>query len=78
GYQVSYADAIRKHCQIPTIAVGLVTRLEQVEEILGNDRSDLVALGRELLRNPYWVINQDGRTRQSELHYPKPYERGRG
>lgn len=78
GYQVSYADAIRKHCQIPTIAVGLVTRLEQVEEILGNDRSDLVALGRELLRNPYWVINQDGRTRQSELPYPTPYERGRG
>jgi len=66
GYQVSYADAIRKHCQIKTIAVGLVTRLEQVEEILGNDRSDLVALGRELLRNPYWVINQDGRTRQSD------------
>jgi len=78
GYQVSYADAIRKHCQVPTIAVGLVTRLEQVEEILGNDRSDLVALGRELLRNPYWVINQDGRTRQVELPYPKPYERGRG
>ena len=78
GYQVSYADAIRKHCQIPTIAVGLVTRLEQVEEILGNDRSDLVALGRELLRNPYWVINQDGRTRQTDLPYPEPYERGRG
>ena len=78
GYQVSYADVIRKHCQIPTIAVGLITRLEQVEEILGNDRSDLVALGRELLRNPYWVINQDGRTRKSDLPYPKPYERGRG
>lgn len=77
GYQVSYADAIRKHCQIPTIAVGLITRLEQVEEILGNDRADLVALGRELLRNPYWVINQDGKTRQADLPYPKPYERGR-
>ncbi len=77
GYQVSYADVIRKYCQIPTIAVGLITRLEQVEEILGNGRSDLVALGRELLRNPYWVINQDGRTRKSDLPYPKPYERGR-
>ena len=78
GYQVSYADAIRKHSGLPTIAVGLITRLEQVEEILGNDRSDLIALGRELLRNPYWVINQDGRTRKSDLPYPKPYERGRG
>lgn len=77
GYQVSYADAIRKHSGLPTIAVGLITRLEQVEEILGNDRSDLIALGRELLRNPYWVINQDGRTRKSDLPYPKPYERGR-
>ncbi len=78
GYQVSYADAIRKHSGLPTIAVGLITRLEQVEEILGNDRSDLIALGRELLRNPYWVINQDGQTRKSDLPYPKPYERGRG
>ena len=78
GYQVSYADAIRKHSGLPTITVGLITRLEQVEEILGNDRSDLIALGRELLRNPYWVINQDGRTRKADLPYPKPYERGRG
>ncbi|MDD2534171.1 MAG: NADPH dehydrogenase NamA [Eubacteriales bacterium] len=77
GYQVSYADMIRKHSGLPTIAVGLITRLEQVEEILGNGRSDLVALGRELLRNPYWVINQDGRIRKADLPYPKPYERGR-
>ncbi len=77
GYQVSYAETIRRLCQVPTIAVGLLMRLEQSEEILGNDRADLVALGRELLRNPYWVINQDGRIRQTDLPYPPQYERAR-
>jgi NADPH2 dehydrogenase len=78
GYQVQFAEAIRNTCHVPTVAVGLITRLEQVEEILGNGRADLVALGRELLRNPYWVINQDGRTRKPDLPYPQPYLRGRG
>ena len=35
----------------------MVTRSEQTGEILNNNRADLVAFGRELLRNPYWVLN---------------------
>lgn len=57
GYQVPFAEAVKKEVQIPTIAVGLITTPELVQEILFNKRADFVALGRELLRNPYWVLD---------------------
>jgi NADPH2 dehydrogenase len=57
GYQIALAEKIRKECGTPTIAVGLITNEEMAEEILQNGRADLVALGRELLRNPYWPVN---------------------
>ncbi|HEX3025849.1 MAG TPA: NADPH dehydrogenase NamA [Clostridia bacterium] len=57
GYQVALAEKIRKQCGIATIAVGLITNEEMAEEILQNGRADLVALGRELLRNPYWPVH---------------------
>lgn len=54
GYQLSFSDEIRKATGIPTIAVGLITDPHQAEEILKSEQADLVALGRELLRNPHW------------------------
>lgn len=57
GYQVPLAEAVRKACGLPVIAVGRIRRVEMVEEILGNQRADLVALGKEQFRNPYWVTH---------------------
>jgi NADPH2 dehydrogenase len=74
GYQVNFAEAIKKDCNIPTIAVGLITKCEQVEEILNNQRADLVALGRELLRNPYWIL-QTAKENDVEIDFPEQYER---
>lgn len=74
GYQIALAETIKQECSIPTIAVGLITHEEMVEEILGNQRADLVALGRELLRNPYWVLEAAQR-HQVEIDFPKPYQR---
>jgi len=54
GYQVPLADSIKKATGIATGAVGLITTPEQAEEIVANGRADLVLLGRELLRDPYW------------------------
>ena len=56
GYQAALSETIRTRCQVPTIAVGLIKTLDVAEEILGNGRADLVALGRELFRNPFWVL----------------------
>lgn len=54
GYQVAYAAAIRREAGIPTQAVGLITGPAQAETILRAEAADLVALGRELLHDPYW------------------------
>jgi len=56
GYQVEFAHEIKQRLGLPVIAVGLITSLDQVEEILAQDKADLVALGRELLRNPFWMF----------------------
>ena len=58
GYQAKFAKEIRQKLKIPTIAVGLITTLEQCEMILGEGSADLVAMGRNLLRNPYFLINR--------------------
>jgi len=55
GYQVKFARAIREKVNIPTIAVGLITTLEQCEMILADGSADLVAMGRNLLRNPLFL-----------------------
>ncbi|MCA1030638.1 NADPH dehydrogenase NamA [Bacillus timonensis] len=54
GYQVGFSEKIKKNAQIATGAVGLITSGLQAEEILRNERADLIFIGRELLRNPYW------------------------
>lgn len=74
GYQIKLAELIKTHCKIPTIAVGLILDVNMVEEILSNKRADLVALGRELLRNPYWVLNT-ARNKQVNIKFPIQYER---
>jgi 2,4-dienoyl-CoA reductase-like NADH-dependent reductase (Old Yellow Enzyme family) len=56
GYQVPFARRIRQEAGIPTGAVGLITEPKQAEEILENGDADLIFLGRELLRDPYWVM----------------------
>ncbi|MES2941020.1 MAG: NADH:flavin oxidoreductase/NADH oxidase [Pseudomonadota bacterium] len=54
GYQVPLARSIRRAAGVPTAAVGLITDAAQAEAILAQGAADLVFLGRELLRDPYW------------------------
>ncbi|TMU86662.1 NADPH dehydrogenase NamA [Bacillus sp. BHET2] len=75
GYQVKLAETIKHRSDIDTGAVGLITTGIQAEEILQNERADLVLLARELLRDPYWprtAANELG----VEIEAPKQYERG--
>ncbi|AAK81164.1 NADPH2 dehydrogenase [Clostridium acetobutylicum] len=74
GYQVKLSEVIKNECNVPTIAVGLICDINMVEEILSNNRADLVALGRELLRNPYFVLSS-ARLKNINIDFPKPYER---
>lgn len=74
GYQVNLADQIRNQAGIATGAVGLITTVVQAEEILGNGCADLIFLGRELLRNPYWVF-EAAKQLGVEIERPKQYGR---
>lgn len=56
GYQVPLARRIRDDAKIATGAVGLITDVEQANDIITGGDADLVIIGRELLRDPYWAI----------------------
>ena len=74
GYQVEFANTVRKKCNIPTIAVGLIENFNQVEDILSNERADLVALGRELLRRPYAPLDM-AYNNNIDIDFPSQYRR---
>ena len=57
NYQVSFSKKIRKEADILTGAVGLITEPYQAEKILTDNEADVIFMGRELLRNPYWPLN---------------------
>ncbi|MDF2803708.1 MAG: dehydrogenase NamA [Anaerocolumna sp.] len=74
GYQVEFAKIIKEQCNIPTIAVGLITDAALGEEILTNGSADLIAYGRELLRNPYFVL-QEAQKHKVDIDIPVQYKR---
>ena len=75
GYQVRFASHIKKEAEIMTGAVGLITTPPQAEKILENDEADVVFLGRELLRNPYWPIQARAALDDGASGWPNPYAR---
>lgn len=76
GYQVPLAETIKKEAGISTGAVGLITAGIQAEEILQNDRADLIFLARALLRNPYWAKAASDELGEENFEAPKQYVRG--
>jgi 2,4-dienoyl-CoA reductase-like NADH-dependent reductase (Old Yellow Enzyme family) len=57
GYQVPFAETVRRKAGISTGAVGLITDPAQAEAIISNGQADIVLLAREFLRDPYWPIH---------------------
>ena len=54
GYQVPFAERIRRGANVPTGAVGLITQASQADAIIRTGQADCVLLAREMLRDPYW------------------------
>lgn len=57
GYQVPFAQAIRSQANIPTAAVGLITEPQQADQIIREEKADIVLLARQMLRDPYWPVH---------------------
>lgn len=57
GYQVPFAERIRREAGIMTAAVGLITAARQADEIVSSGKADVVLLAREFLRDPNWPLH---------------------
>jgi 2,4-dienoyl-CoA reductase-like NADH-dependent reductase (Old Yellow Enzyme family) len=57
GFQVPYADRVRRDAGVKTMAVGVIFDPYQAESILEEGRADLIALGREIMYNPFWPLH---------------------
>ncbi|MEV0676707.1 NADH:flavin oxidoreductase/NADH oxidase [Actinosynnema sp. NPDC050436] len=74
GYQVRFAEAVRREAEVPTGAVGLITDARQAEQIVADGSADLVLLARELLRDPNWPLRA-ARELGAQVSPPKQYAR---
>ena len=77
GYQVPFAETIRRDARVATAAVGLITEPAQAEAIVATGQADAVMLARALLRDPYWPLHA-ARDLGADIAWPSPYLRGRG
>jgi 2,4-dienoyl-CoA reductase-like NADH-dependent reductase (Old Yellow Enzyme family) len=76
GYQVIFAERIRREAGIPTAAVGFITEPVQADEIIRQGRADLVLLAREFLRETYWPrLAAEELGHKNLLPIPKQYAR---
>ena len=76
GYQVPFAEQIRNKANLPTAAVGLITQPQQANDIIHHGQADLIALARELLRDPYWPMHA-ARELHYDLTWPPQYVRAK-
>lgn len=72
GYQVPLARQIREQASVMTGAVGLITEAEHANELITSGDADLVFLGRELLREPYWALKAQQQL-GGDPSWPTPY-----
>jgi len=57
GFQLPFAERVRRDAAVKTMAVGLILTPQQAEEALGAGRADLIAIGREALYDPNWPLH---------------------
>jgi 2,4-dienoyl-CoA reductase-like NADH-dependent reductase (Old Yellow Enzyme family) len=76
GYQVEFAERVRREANVPTAAVGLITSPQQADTIVRSGQADVVLLARELLRDPHWPLRA-ARELRHEIPWPPQYERAR-
>ncbi|MBI4494857.1 MAG: NADH:flavin oxidoreductase/NADH oxidase [Chloroflexi bacterium] len=76
GYQVPFAELVRREAAIPTAAVGLITDPHHAAEIVRSGRADLVAIGREFLRQPHFPLHAAHALGQ-DLPWPRQYRRAK-
>lgn len=76
GYQVPFAEQVRREAGIPTMAVGMITDPHQAEEVVASGKADMVAIARGMMDDPRWAWHA-ARALGVETEYPPQYVRSR-
>ncbi len=76
NYQVPFAERIRSEAGIATGAVGLITDAKQADDIVREERADLVLLARQMLRDPYWPLHAASKL-GVDIAWPEQYDRAK-
>ena len=76
GYQVEFAEQIRKASGIATGAVGIIVTPEQADEVIISGKADVVLLAREMLRDPYFPLRAAHKLGH-DTKWPVQYERAK-
>ncbi len=76
GYQVPFAEAIKKQTGMLSGAVGIITNAEQAEDILQQGQADLIFMAREFLRDPYFPLHA-AKVLGEDVHWPDQYVRAK-
>lgn len=56
GFQVPFADRIQNETPLKSMAVGVIIEPQQAEDIIASGKAELVALGREIMHDPFWPL----------------------
>jgi len=75
AYQVPLAREIKQALDVQVIAVGRLDEPLLANAVIGNEEADLVAVGRGMLRNPYWTL-EAATILNKETSIPKQYAAG--
>jgi len=76
GYQVQFAEAVKKQTGILTGAVGIITTATQAEDILQQQKADLIIMAREFLRDPYFPLHA-AKELNEDIEWPEQYVRAK-
>lgn len=76
GYQVAFAEQVRRQAGVLTGAVGMITDSAQADQIIRSGQADVVFLARQFLREPYWPLLA-ARELHQEINWPLQYERAK-
>lgn len=76
GYQVPFAERIRRESGVLTAAVGLIRDSSHADQIIRNGQADVVLLARQMLREPYWPLKA-ARELGVKIEWPVQYARAR-
>lgn len=77
GYQVAFSERIRKEAGIKTGTVGMITEAFQAETILSTGQADLILMGREMLRDPYFPLRAAQELGFTDMKWPLQYQRAK-